>query len=139
MALVALTTASKVEIVGFPVLQLTLPTGEAITPGAPVRIDASGLFVNGNGTVVGEAAIYGIAVGQAIVAAGMPLTAVRIGRLDGFDFTAQAYGALIYVSDTDARLGDVAGTVARTAGRVVPATASLPGVAFDKILEVDIV
>lgn len=139
MADIALTTANKVEVVGIPETQLTLVAGETIVPGAPVRIDASGNFVNGNATTTTENPIYGIATGQKQIIAGMPVTAVRKGRLDGFDFTAQAYGAAIYVSNTDARLADAAGTTENLVGIVVPALANLYGTAADKILEVDIV
>jgi hypothetical protein len=104
--------------------------------GAPVRIDATaGTFYNGNGTDATEAACYGVAT--ASVAAGIPVTAVRKGILDGFTFS-QSFNAAIYVSDTDARLGDAAGTVSRIVGRVIPGTASVAG-SYDKLLLVDVV
>jgi hypothetical protein len=71
------------------------------------------------------------------VAAGIPVTAVRKGILDGFTFS-QSFNAAIYVSDTDARLGDAAGTVSRIVGRVIPGTASVAG-SYDKLLLVDVV
>ena len=57
--------------------------------------------------------------------------------LDGFTFT-QAYGAQIFVSDTDARLGDAAGTVSVVVGRVIPAWGQSLGTAADKLLEVNL-
>src|SRR5690242_15515925 len=99
MADIALTTANKVEVVGAPVVQLTLVAAEAIVAGAPVRIDTNGKFTNGNGTTTTEAAIYGLATRT--VAAGDALTAIRKGRMDGFVFGTGAYWAAIYVSDTD--------------------------------------
>ena len=134
MADIAVTTAGKIHIVGTPECQLTLPAGEAIVAGAPVRISTAGTFVNGNGTTATEAAIYGIAT--ASVASGMPVTAVRRGVLDGFTFS-QAFAAYIYVSDTDARLGDAAGTVSVRAGMVIPGTAQYAG-SYDKLLLVDL-
>lgn len=135
MADIAVATAGKIHIVGAPTQQLTLLTGEAVVAGAPVRINTSGQFVNGNGTDATEAAVYGIAT--ASKAAGLALTAVRKGILDGYTFS-QAYNAAIYVSDTDARLADAAGTVSVKVGRVIPGTASDAG-SYDKLLFVDLV
>jgi hypothetical protein len=64
----------------------------------------------------------------------MPVTAIKQGVLGGFTFS-QAYGALIYVSDTDARLGDAAGTVEVIVGRIVPGTATST---YGKLLSVDL-
>lgn len=137
MALIALLTASKVEVV-HSVRQMTLPAAEDIVPGAPVRLDtASGKFTNANGTSAAEARVWGIAVGTHTILAGMPVTAVRSGVLDGFNFS-QAYDAPIYASDTDGRLGDAAGTVSLVVGRVIPATGELLGNAFAKLLSVEL-
>lgn len=135
MALIAVATANRLEIVE-SILQATLPAVEAILAGAPVRIDTAGKFANGNGTDSTEGAVYGIATHT--VAAGEALTALRIGVLDGFTFS-QAYWAPIYVADTDARLGDAAGTVSVKAGNVIPAWAQLVGTAADKLLQVQFV
>lgn len=137
MALIALLTASKVEVV-HSVRQMTLPAAEDIVPGAPVRLDTtSGKFTNANGTSAAEARVWGIAVGTHTILAGMPVTAVRSGVLDGFNFS-QAYDAPIYASDTDGRLGDAAGTVSLVVGRVIPATGELLGNAFAKLLSVEL-
>lgn len=135
MADIAVATANRVEIVE-SIMQATLPAVEAILAGAPVRIDTAGKFANGNGTNATEAAIYGIATHT--VAAGESLTALRSGVLDGFTFS-QAYGAAIYVSDTDGRLGDAAGTVSVKAGSVIPGWSQLIGTAADKLLLVQFV
>lgn len=135
MANIALTTAERIEIVE-SIEQATLPAGEAITAGAPVRQNTSGQFVNGNGTTTTEANIYGIATRT--VAANEAVTAVKKGVLDGFDFASQAYGAAIYVSDTDARIGDAAGTVSVKVGQVIAAWGQPLGTAADKLLEVDL-
>ena len=120
---------------GAPVVQLTLKAAEAIVAGAPVRIDTTGKFTNGNGTTSTEAAIYGLATRT--VVAGDALTAIRKGRMDGFVFSG-AYWAAIYVSDTDGRLADAAGTVSVVAGRIIPKTGTTLGTAPDKILEVNL-
>ncbi|MGE0541221.1 MAG: hypothetical protein AB7R89_13690 [Dehalococcoidia bacterium] len=138
MADIALTTAAEVSIVE-STKQATLPAGEAITPGAPVRISTTGYFVNGNATDTTENAIYGIATGKRAVIAGEMVTAVRIGVLSGFTLTSQAYGAPIFVSDTDARLADAAGTTVLVAGHVIPAWGQLLGGSPDKLLDVCIV
>ena len=133
MANISLTSAARVEVVQSHE-QHTLPAGEAITPGAPVRI-SGGTFVNGNGTVATEAAVYGVAVGDRAVAAGEAITAVAEGILEGFDFSSQSTNATIYVSDTDATLADAAGTVSTAVGRVIPGRAASLG-SYDKLLQV---
>lgn len=135
MANIAVATAGKIHVVS-SIQQLTVPAAEAIVAGAPVRIDTTaGTFTNANGTTSGEARVYGIAT--ASVAAGEPVTAIKRGILDGFTFT-QAYDAAIYLSDTDGRLGDSAGTVSTVVGRVIPGTATTLGTAYDKLLSVEL-
>lgn len=136
MANINLVTANKVEVVE-SLVQMTLPAAEAITAGAPVRLDTtSGKFTNANGTLAAEARVYGIATKT--VAAGEPVTAIKTGVMDGFDFAANAYDAALYLSDTDGRVGDVAGTVSTVLGRVIPSTSVTLGTAHDKLFFVDI-
>ena len=131
----ALATADRVEVVQSYV-QVTMVALEAIEAGAPVRIDATtGKAANGNGSDMTEGKIFGIALKS--VAAGEGVTVLRRGILDGFTFGSIAYGATIYVSDTDARLSHVAGTKAVTVGYVVPGNSQLLGSAPDKLLMVD--
>lgn len=136
MADIALTTAAKVEIVeSFE--QMTLPALEAIVAGAPVRIDTTaGTFRNGNATTAAEGRIYGIATKS--VPAGMAVTAIRRGVMDGFAISALDFDANIFVSTTDARIADAAGTVNIKVGRVIPGTATTLGTAYDKLLLVDL-
>ena len=137
MANIALAVANKVDVVE-SVIQMTLPAGEAITAGAPVRLDTStGRFTNANGTTTAEARVYGIATKT--VAAGMPVTAVRKGVIGGYDFASLAYDLPIYVSDTDGRLDDsTAPTVDVIVGRIIPGAATTLGTAYDKLLFVDL-
>ena len=137
MTNLALVTANKVSVVE-SLEQMTLPALEAITAGMPVKIDpTTGKFCIANGSSAGEARIYGIATKT--VAAGLPVTAIRHGVLDGVALSAVAYDAPIYASDTDGTLADSAGTVTTAiVGRVIPATGAVIGAAFDKLLLVDI-
>lgn len=135
MANIALATANRIEVVE-SIEQMTLPAAETIAPGSPVRLDTTtGKFTNANATLAAEARIYGIATGTHSIVAGMPVTAVRRGVLDGYTFT-QAYDAAIYLSDTDGTLADAAGTVSTVVGRVVPGASELLGGSFAKLLHV---
>jgi hypothetical protein len=135
MANIALVTANRVSVVE-SVQQKTLVAAEAITAGAPVRIDTAGKFTNANGTTTTENDAYGIATKT--VVAGEALTAVKLGTMDGFDLSGLAYNARVYISDTDGRLADAAGTASKVVGRVVPGTSTTTGTAYDKILSVEL-
>lgn len=134
MALIAVATANRVRVVR-STIQYSAPAAEAILAGSAVRIDTNGKFTNANGTDATENRIFGIATHT--VAAGESLTVIRKGILDGYTFS-QAYDAPIYLSDTDGRLGDAAGTVSTVVGRVVPGWAVTLGTAADKLLFVDL-
>src|SRR5688572_9939603 len=116
MADQAIATADKLEVVQ-SFIQLTLPAAEAIEAGYAVRIDTNGKFTLANATDTTENRIFGIATKS--VPAGMALTAVREGNLDGITLTG-AYDSPVYLSDTDGRLGSTAGTVSTIVGRVIP-------------------
>ena len=136
MAEIALLAADRVEMVESET-QFTLVAAEAIEAGAPVRLDtSSGKATNANGTAAPEARILGIALKS--VPAGMAVTILRKGVLDGFALAALAYDAAVYLSDTDGRLDDTAGTVSVVVGRVIPAFATTLGTAADKLLFVDL-
>jgi hypothetical protein len=135
MADLALVTADKVDVVE-AFVQMTLPAAEAIEAGAAVRIDTAGKFTGANGTTTTENRIYGIALKS--VPAGMAVTALRRGVLDGFALSGLAYDAIVYLSDTDGTLGSTAGTVSTIVGRVIPAWATTLGTAADKLLFVDL-
>jgi hypothetical protein len=134
MADIALVSAGRVRVVQ-SVIQQTSPATEAIVAGAPVRFHTDGRFTNANGTAAGEAVLYGIATRS--VAAGEALTAIRVGVLDGYVLDALAYSAPVYLSDTDGRIADAAGTVSNIVGRVIPGHSQPLGTAPDKLLFVD--
>lgn len=137
MADLALVTANTVHVVE-SIIQMTLPAAEAITAGMAVRLDTtSGKFTKANGTDAAEARIYGIAVKT--VAAGLPVTAIRKGVIEGFDLSALDYDLAIYMSDTDGMLAnDAASTVDVVVGRVIPGTGTTLGTALDKLLFIDL-
>jgi hypothetical protein len=138
MANIALVTANRVRNAEPDVaITRTGPAAEAITAGAPCRLDTTtGKITNANGTDAAEARGYGIALHT--VAAGEAVTVMRFGYMDGFDLAALDYDAAVYMSDTDGRLGAVGdSTVDVIIGRVVPAWATTLGTAADKLLEVN--
>ncbi len=137
MADLALVAAGRLRIVE-SLEQMTLVAGEAIDAGNAVRIDVStGRFTKANGTTAAEARVYGIAVRS--VPAGMPVTAIKKGVLDGFDLSSQAYDKAIQLSDTDGALEDgTAAAVDVVVGRVIPANAVTLGTSPDKLLLVDL-
>lgn len=133
----ALVKADAVRIVGIPIEQYTIPGAEAVTAGQAARIDTgSGKLTKANATTAPEARVFGIA-SRTPEATGLGLTVIRHGVLDGFDLSGLAYDAPVYLSDTDGRLSDEAGTVEKVIGRVIPGFAG--GLASaDKLLLVDL-
>lgn len=133
---IALMTADRVEIVE-SIIQMTLPTAEAITAGMAVRLDTTnGKWTKANGSAAGEARAWGVATRTA--PSGGALTAIRKGVMDGWDLSAMAYDDPVYLSDTDGRLSTVAGTTSVVIGRVIPGTSTTLGTAFDKVLSVEV-
>jgi hypothetical protein len=131
MALVA--NANRIEE---SVFQMTLPANEDLAAMDVVRLDpTNGRFEKADGSDA-NAAPYGIVTRA--VKAGMPVTAVRIGVVDGLDLSGLDFGAILYASDTAGRVGDVAGTNSYPIGRVIPATASSTGSTYDKLLMVQV-
>lgn len=134
MATLTMLTANKLEVVE-SIEQMTLPTVEVCSPGQAVRLDTTtGKFTKANGTTAPEARIYGVVVGGVANVAGQAVTAIRKGVVDGYDLSALAYDAPIYLSDTDGTLGDTAGTVSTVVGRVIPNFSPALGTAPDKLL-----
>lgn len=136
MADISLVTANKVFVVE-SIEQLTLPAAEAITAGMAMRLDTStGKFTKSNGSSAGEA--RGKWLATKTVAAGEPVTGIKRGVMDGYDLSGLNYDAPVYLSDTDGRLADAAGTVSTVVGRVIPGTSTTLGTALDKLLLVEL-
>lgn len=138
MAVLALVTANRVEVVGIPVRQMTGVAGEAVVAGAPCVFNTSGAIVNGDGNGASPLNTTCRGIALKTVATGETVTLLQEGRLDGFNLDSQAYSAPIYVSDTVGILGDAAGTATLPVGYVEPAGAHPITSGRDKILHVNV-
>lgn len=119
-------------------IQRTIPNDEAVAAGAPVRLNTTtGQHTNANAGTAPEARIFGVQV-KAGVADGQGRTAVRKGVLDGFNLDALAFDATVFLSNTDGRLADAAGTTSVAVGRVIAGRSNLRGNTPDKLLFVDL-
>ena len=133
IALVADSTGGVVE----SIQQHTAPCAVDISPRTPVRFDANGKFVPARGNTAPNAKPYGVSSNVKTVKAGFPVTAIKRGVLDGFNFT-QAYGSDIFLSDTEGKLSDAAGTISVKVGTVVSGWAQTLGNSADKLLSVEL-
>lgn len=134
MATIALTTANRVEVVGFPQQQRTLVAGIDVVAGAPLQESTTGKWQAANGTTAALA--RNVYVATRTVKTGESVTAVRKGLLDGFALSGMAYNAPVFLSDTGT-LADAAGTVSTILGYVEAAGANPITSAHDKILRLD--
>ena len=132
MAAISLITAGRVEVIESHD-QTTLTCGIDITAGWPVYADASGNWAIATGADAAHST--GIHIAAKSAKKGEALTAIRAGRMDGFDVSALAYNAPIYVSDAGT-VATTAGTVSVVVGRVTPAEANsfFAGAARDKVV-----
>jgi len=111
----------------------TVPQGEAVEVGQYVRVDANARVVLGNATTTTE---LGNRRGLAVEKLAEAIRVIHSGLLDlGDALDALAYGALVYVSDTDGSLDTAAGTESLVAGVVVPGLAE---VTAEKLLRFDV-
>lgn len=104
--------------------KLTLPAEDAtLAKGQMVRINVTtGRFTLANGTSAAEARVYGMLINSANKV-GDPVTAVRRGIVavgEDASVTGLTFDDIVYLSDTDGKLGDAAGTVSTVVGRTVP-------------------
>lgn len=138
MADLTLVTANRGRIVDNQFsMRFTAPASVAITALQAVRLDtATGKWVLADATAAPNARIFGVATRT--VVAGEALTVVRKGPVDGYNLTALAYDADVFLSNTAGALADAAGTVSVKVGRVVSAWAVSLGTAADKLLYVDL-
>lgn len=106
--------------------QDTLPATVATGPGIPCYADSNGKAAKGDASAAGTAGVIGINISPNATLANQPANLVRRGKMVLFDSSGNnilaslAYGALVYLSDTEGRLADAAGTVSVTIGRVLP-------------------
>jgi len=99
--------------------QHTAPAGEAITAGQYIRFSTTGKFELGKATTAGEVgdgfiAEKSVAIGETVTGLKNPCLLDVGDALSGI-----AYGASVYLSDTDGTLADAAGTVPFIVGTVV--------------------
>ena len=135
MADVVLVTAGQLRVEE-SLEQETLPAGVAIAAGQSVRKDATtGRWALADASAAGTADAYGMAVKT--VPAGMGVTAIRRGVIEGFDLDDRDYGEQIFLSDTAGGIADAAGTASRVIGSVTPVHTHLLGGVPDKLLRVD--
>lgn len=114
---------------------LTLRTSVALTAGQVVRIGANGTWVLAQSDTAPHGT--GCYIATRTAGANESVTAIRKGVIDGFDVSAMAFGAPVFLSDTLGSMADAAGTVSITLGRVIAVTGNVIGDAPNKLIEVD--
>jgi hypothetical protein len=129
-------TITTVHIVRMFEMEPDGPVNEVVAAGKPVRVDATtGFYTPGNATTTTENALKGIATNTGDYA-NATITVMKRGILDvGNALSAVAYGATVFLSDTDGTLADTAGTVSTIVGYVIPGFGSTTP---DKLLLVNI-
>lgn len=124
MALITIDKTKVSLVEGDPSMIITAPCAEAGTAGMYYRYNVTtGYLEKGNATTAAELGAdttSGIVFGNADFGIGETISIALPGcTLDlGAALDALAFGASVYVADTDASLGDVAGTVSRRYGVV---------------------
>ena len=100
--------------------QHTAPAGEAFSAGQYIRFSSAGKFELGKAT--NNAEIGDGFIAEKSVAIGEVATGLKNPCLleVGDSLSGLAYGAPVYLSDTDGTLADAAGTVPFIVGTVVP-------------------
>lgn len=135
MADVVLTTAGQLRVEE-SLEQMTLPAGVAVAAGQSVLQDGTtGKWALSDASSAGTTPAYGMAVKT--VPAGLPVTAIRRGVIEGFVLTDQDYGEQIFLSDTAGGIADAAGTTSSVIGEVIAVHTHLVGGVPDKLLRVD--
>lgn len=135
MADLALVTADTLRVVRSDE-QDTKPAAVAVTAGQLVREDTNGKWVLTDADTAAD--IDKAYLALRTVAAGIALTALKKGEVDGFDLSALAYGANLFMSNTAGAIGTTAGTTSKIVGQVVSAHSQTLGTAPDKLLRVDL-
>lgn len=117
--------------------QFTAPANAALEAGTPVQLNSAGKWVNCDASSAGTAKPFGITVAK--VAANEAVTAIKRGKLAGFDFSSQNIGTDIFLSDTDGgKLADAAGTTSVKVGVIVPHHSHKRGGSPKKLLYVSL-
>jgi hypothetical protein len=106
-----------------------------IDAGQAIHEDANGRWALASAANAAGAAAPYLATHKARAGAG--LTGIRNGVFYGFNLSALAFNAPVYLSDTAGAIADTPGTVNVLIGRVTSARAVTFGSTKDKILKVD--
>lgn len=105
---------------------------EAITAGAALhQVAASGRFGLADANAAGKQQFRGLALMKK--GANQAVSILKRGHVGGFDVSALAYDAPVYLSDTVGELDTAAGTLAVQVGRVV----AMPDAARTKVLYIE--
>jgi hypothetical protein len=131
MADIAVVTTNRVEVID-SIDQTTMVAGAAIAAGQAVMGGSNGTWILADG-VTNKAGVH-LALRTAKVGEGV--TAMRSGRMDGYDLSALAYGANVFLSDTIGAIATTSGTANLVIGRVEAASGQPLGSNPDKILHV---
>jgi hypothetical protein len=135
MADVVLVTAGQLRVEE-SLEQMTLPAGVAIAAGQSVLEDATtGKWILADASAAGTTPAYGMAVKS--VPAGMAVTAIRRGVVEGFLLTDQDYGEQVFLSDTAGGIADAVGTTSSVIGEVIAVHTHPIGGVPDKLLRID--
>ena len=121
------TNIQILDIDEIPTQQDTLTPGVDLPAGSAVKPNGTtGKWMLCNGTTAPLADLYGITVRTGKLGQTGGVTAIRRGILSGWDLSAVAYWADIFLGDSGA-LSTTAGTVSRKVGKVVPLRGQVPG------------
>jgi len=140
MALIAKDDANRKKVdISESLQQKTHPAGEALDAFDVVRQDSvTGRWVKTDVNALTAAkarSAYGMVVKK--VQPGESVTAIRRGRISGLNIAALGYGAALFLSDTNGRVADAAGTVSKCVAMVEAVDTNPIGTAPSKILMID--
>jgi hypothetical protein len=113
------------------VFRISLTTGKAEKANASTLVESGQVTTAGNYTSELFIAIDGARQ------AGNAVTGMKKGELDGYNLDALAFGAPVYISNTDGMLADAVGTTTTMVGRVRPAPYTGTPSGADKVLAVN--
>ena len=137
----ALVTAGRLRVVSGPGgdghIQRTFEAEERINIGQWFRINpTTGKATLANATVAGEAGPTVWLCIDGARHAGMGVTGLRGGLVDGYNLDALTYQQQVFLSNTDGAAADAAGTVSTPIGRVEPAAFTGTPSGADRLLRV---
>jgi hypothetical protein len=136
MSAIALVTADTLHIVE-SIEQMTGVAGVAITAGQIIRPDATtGLWALTDADNAGD--VLNSYMATKTAAAGVALTGLKTGTVDGYNVAGLSYGDPVYIANTAGGLDTAAGTTSKVAGQVVPGFSQRLGSAPDKLLRVSL-